>query len=120
MKLNTTESLFRDVSNENVGTVKLQSQTNLKNPPEKKFFPVDHHPELTFLETLNRINGKGAALAPTHSPTPPHLTVSYPLRSLKSDSDGHSLGPHGLSPARLLHPWDSPDKNTGVGCHFLL
>ena len=22
-------------------------------------------------------------------------------------------------PARLLHPWDSPDKNTGVGCHFL-
>ena len=18
------------------------------------------------------------------------------------------------------HPWDSPDKNTGVGCHFLL
>ena len=24
------------------------------------------------------------------------------------------------SPARLLHPWDSPGKNTGVGCHFLL
>ena len=23
-------------------------------------------------------------------------------------------------PARLLCPWDSPDKNTGVGCHFLL
>ena len=21
---------------------------------------------------------------------------------------------------RLLCPWDSPDKNTGVGCHFLL
>ena len=21
---------------------------------------------------------------------------------------------------RLPHPWDSPDKNTGVGCHFLL
>ena len=21
---------------------------------------------------------------------------------------------------RLLHPWDSPSKNTGVGCHFLL
>ena len=20
----------------------------------------------------------------------------------------------------LLRPWDSPDKNTGVGCHFLL
>ena len=28
--------------------------------------------------------------------------------------------PHGLQPTRLLHPWDSPGKNTGVGCHFLL
>ena len=24
------------------------------------------------------------------------------------------------SPPRLHHPWDSPGKNTGVGCHFLL
>ena len=23
-------------------------------------------------------------------------------------------------PTRLLHPWDSPGKNTGVGCHFLM
>ena len=28
--------------------------------------------------------------------------------------------PHGLSPARLLCPWDSPGKNTAIGCHFLL
>ena len=32
----------------------------------------------------------------------------------------NSLQPHGLSPTRLLHPWDFPGKNTGVGCHFLL
>ena len=32
----------------------------------------------------------------------------------------NSLQPHGLQPARLLHPWDFPGKNTGVGCHFLL
>ena len=25
-----------------------------------------------------------------------------------------------LQPTRLLHPWDFPGKNTGVGCHFLL
>ena len=25
-----------------------------------------------------------------------------------------------LPPTRLLHPWNSPGKNTGVGCHFLL
>ena len=30
-----------------------------------------------------------------------------------------SLQPHGLQPARLLCPWDSADKNTGVSCHFL-
>ena len=31
-----------------------------------------------------------------------------------------SLRSHGLQPTRLLCPWDSPGKNTGVGCHFLL
>ena len=31
-----------------------------------------------------------------------------------------SLPPHGLQPARFLCPWDSPGKNTGVGCHALL
>ena len=31
-----------------------------------------------------------------------------------------SVRPHGLQPTRLPHPWDSPGKNTGVGCHFLL
>ena len=25
-----------------------------------------------------------------------------------------------IRPTRLPHPWDSPGKNTGVGCHFLL
>ena len=28
--------------------------------------------------------------------------------------------PHGLQPTRLLNPWNSPGKNTGVGCHALL
>ena len=31
-----------------------------------------------------------------------------------------TLRPHGLQPARLPSPWDSPSKNTGVGCHALL
>ena len=30
------------------------------------------------------------------------------------------LWPHRLQQARLLCPWDFPDKNTGVGGHFLL
>ena len=36
--------------------------------------------------------------------------------SLMSDC----LQPHGLQPARLLCPCNSPGKYTGVGCHFLL
>ena len=31
-----------------------------------------------------------------------------------------SLRPHRRQPTRLPRPWDSPGKNTGVGCHFLL
>ena len=31
-----------------------------------------------------------------------------------------SVRPHRWQPARPRHPWDSPGKNTGVGCHFLL
>ena len=30
------------------------------------------------------------------------------------------MRPHRRQPTRLLCPWDSPGKNTGVGCHFLL
>ena len=28
--------------------------------------------------------------------------------------------PHRWQPTRFCRPWDSPGKNTGVGCHFLL
>ena len=31
-----------------------------------------------------------------------------------------TLWPHRWQPTRLPRPWDSPGKNTGVGCHFLL
>ena len=31
-----------------------------------------------------------------------------------------SVRPHRQQPTRLRCPWDSPGKNTGVGCHFLL
>ena len=38
------------------------------------------------------------------------------VTSFVSDSLQH----YGLQPTRLLCPWDSPGKNTGVGCHSLL
>ena len=31
-----------------------------------------------------------------------------------------SVRPHRRLPNRLLCPWDSPGKNSGVGCHFFL
>ena len=31
-----------------------------------------------------------------------------------------SVRPHRQQPTRLLRPWDSPGKDTGVGCHLLL
>ena len=37
-------------------------------------------------------------------------------RSVVSDS----VRPHRRQPTRLPRPWDSPGKDTGVGCHFLL
>ena len=37
------------------------------------------------------------------------------LQSCPTDS----VRPHRQPPTRFLCPWDSPSKNTGVGCHFL-
>ena len=45
------------------------------------------------------------------------LFVSYTVVVAKSCLT--LLQPHGLQPTRLLCPWDSPGKNTGVGCHFV-
>ena len=45
-----------------------------------------------------------------------HLVVVV----VQSQSHVLLLRPHGLQPARLLRPWDSPGKNIRVGCHFLL
>ena len=41
-------------------------------------------------------------------------------RSVYHSVVSYSLWPHGLQPARLLCPLDSPGKNTATCCHFLL
>ena len=46
--------------------------------------------------------------------------VSHAAAAAKSLQSCPTLRPHRRQPARLPHPWDSPGKNTGVGCHFLL
>ena len=45
------------------------------------------------------------------------MYAAAPAKSLQSCP---TLLLHRRQPTRLLCPWDSPGKNTGVGCHFLL
>ena len=45
-----------------------------------------------------------------------HIFCCCWVASVVSDS----VRPHRRQPTRLPRPWDSPGKNTGVGCHFLL
>ena len=44
------------------------------------------------------------------------LLLLLQVASVVSDS----VRPHRRQPTRLPRLWDSPGKNTGVGCHFLL
>ena len=46
--------------------------------------------------------------------------ISVNLRMKSEVLVAQSLQPHGLGLTRLFCPWDSPGKNIGVGCHFLL
>ena len=55
-------------------------------------------------------------------PEPPRKAAPEFL-TLRKESEVTQLcltfcGP--MEPTRLLHPWDFPGKDTGVGCHFLL
>ena len=60
----------------------------------------------------------------TGHPQPPQKSLES--RNIKQMQAGvryvpaHTLPHHGLPPARLLCPWSSPGKNSGVGAHFLL
>ena len=50
-----------------------------------------------------------------------NLCDNYSAAAAKSLQSCPTLcDPRDGSPSRLPRPWDSPGKNTGVGCHFLL
>ena len=52
----------------------------------------------------------------TGKPHSYHCCCCCKVTSVVSDS----VRPHRPQPTRLPRPWDSPGKNTGAGCHFLL
>ena len=47
------------------------------------------------------------------------MTWKWRFETVSRSVMSNSLPPHGLKPARLLCPWDSPGKNAGVGCHSI-
>jgi len=47
-------------------------------------------------------------------------TIKKAAAAAKSLQSCATVRPHKRQPTRLPHPWDTPGKNTGVGCHFLL
>ena len=61
----------------------------------------------------------GALPNPGVTPAPPGKPSGSiePLNAAPVGSD--SVRPHRRQPTRLPRPWDSPGKNTGVGCHVL-
>ena len=88
-------------------------------------------------KTLGRISAAAAAAAksvqscltlcdpidgsPPGSPVPGILQARTSLLLLLSHSVvSDSVWPYRRQPTRLPRPWDSPGKNIGVGCHFLL
>ena len=48
------------------------------------------------------------------------LLIDYAAATAKSLQSCLTVRPQRRQPTRLPHPWDSPGKNTGVGCRFLL
>ena len=49
-----------------------------------------------------------------------HIRKSCCCCCLVASVVSDSVRPHRQQPTRLPRPWDSPGKNTAVGCHFLL
>ena len=56
----------------------------------------------------------------TYNYMPLCVHVCVAAAAAKSLLSCPTLRPHRRQPTRLPHPWDSPGKNTGMGCHFLL
>ena len=105
-----------------------------------KCLPFRHHNSRKTSNTLSHINDQ---IFPTHpqSDVQPELILCSNPRSLsiyrysqtsipccqdtaaaaaKSLQSCPIVRPHRQQPTRFPHPWDSPGKNTGVCCHFLL
>ena len=70
--------------------------------------------------TPSGMGGHSLVLAREAEKRPSGVGVAAAAAAAKSLQPCPTLRPHRRQPTRLPRPWDSPGKNTGVGCHFLL
>ena len=75
--------------------------------------------ELNPLDAKYQLRWSSACLL-TYNPWLVTLSQLLLLLLLSRFSVSNSVRPQRWQPTKLPCPWDSPGKNTGVGCHFLL
>ena len=80
--------------------------------PITPILSVAHGRKVTFPSSYSQ-----TVLTPILEPRP---SLAWSTCVLSRSVMSNSFWPHGLQPRGLLCPWDSPGKNTGVGCHALL
>ena len=119
-KSDTTERIDkyegRYVEGKNICCVLLLSGLVFKRKPKKqKYSKVKKELEFPFpIRTINEI-------IPLRWFPARHFEMrAAAAAAAKSRQSCPTLRPHRRKPTRFPRPWDSPGKNTGVGCHFLL
>ena len=70
--------------------------------------------------TVHRVTESDMTEAPQYTHIYIYIHIHTYMCVLSHSLVSNSLQCCGLQPARLLFSWDSPGKNTGVGCHFFL
>ena len=121
------------MSNHQNSAFVLHIKAVLSPPPIMFFCPIVksfNSPKLNFaiVSETKAVQGR---FRPERVPLALRLTTLHPVAQtvmsskVKSESVSHSIlsdswQPHGMQPTRLLCPWNSPGKNTGVGSHSLL
>ena len=72
------------------------------------------------IPVLGRFPGEGNGSPFQYSGLENSTNYIVLLLLLSTSVMSDSVRPYRRQPTRLPHPWDSPGKNTGVGCHYLL
>ena len=76
--------------------------------------------DLGLIPGLGRFPGEGNGSPFQYSGLENSTNYIVLLLLLSTSVMSDSVRPYRRQPTRLPHPWDSPGKNTGVGCHYLL